>query len=159
MELVDLAVKRVNFGLSLPDGQVRFFVHPRATMDAKSLGTLNTIRLQLTPPPSPPPSHTHIPPLPPSNNAYCDLERDRIAITGIQTIVKVNLFAYLICYHCWRKVFDNCPRILRLHCRMELRSTRRECQRNKNSNKIYFNLPFQHKDYHVCWQYLFSSCV
>ena len=25
MELVDLAVKRVNFGLSLPDGQVRFF--------------------------------------------------------------------------------------------------------------------------------------
>lgn len=45
MELVDLAVRRVNFVLSLPDGQVRFFVHPRATMDAKSLGTLNTIRL------------------------------------------------------------------------------------------------------------------
>ena len=43
--LVDLAVRPVNFVLSLPDGQVRFFVHPRATMDAKSLGTLNTIRL------------------------------------------------------------------------------------------------------------------
>ena len=40
---VDLAVRLVNFVLSLPDGQVRFFVHLGATMDAKSLGTLNTI--------------------------------------------------------------------------------------------------------------------
>ena len=62
MELVDLAVRRVNFVLSLPDGQVRFFVHPGATMDAKSLGTLNRIRLQLTPSPPPlPPTHTYHP--------------------------------------------------------------------------------------------------
>lgn len=96
--LVDLAVRPVNFVLSLPDGQVRFFVHPGATMDAKSLGTLNTIQLLLTP--SPPPSHTHIPPSPPSNVAYRTFERDRRAIKGIQKIAKVNLFAYLICYHC-----------------------------------------------------------
>lgn len=63
MELVDLAVRRVNFVLSLPDGQVRFFVHPGATMDAKSLETLNTICLQLTPsPPLPlPTTHTYHP--------------------------------------------------------------------------------------------------